>query len=58
MIEKQYRIDQLEQLLKDKDDEIQELQERHPEYSEKQFENLLKENRILREKINEVIQKF
>jgi hypothetical protein len=54
MIEKQYKIDHLEQLLKDRDLEVQELKERHPEYSEIQFENLLKENRMLREKINEV----
>lgn len=55
MIEKQYKIEHLEQRLRESNEEVQALKNHVVSYSDKEFEAILKENRQLREKIDEVI---
>ena len=54
MFEKQYEVIKFEQIIKDKDNQIKQLTDQLPEYTLEELENILKENRILREKITEV----
>lgn len=58
MIEKQYKIEHLELRLKESHEEIQAFKNQAITYSDKEFEAILKENRQLREKIDEVIKHF
>lgn len=53
MYEKQYEAIKFEQIIKDKDNQIRQLSEQLPEYTLEELENILKENKILREKISE-----
>lgn len=53
MFEKQYEAIRFEQIIKEKDTQIKQLTDQLPEYTLDELENILKENKILREKITE-----
>ena len=54
LIDKEYKINKLEYMITERDEKLLELMSKKPDLLEKEFEKILTENRMLREKIDEV----
>ena len=54
LIDKEYKINKLENMVKERDEKLLEIMSKKPEFAKKEFDNILTENRILRENIDKV----